>query len=229
MYPRQHYSGWGKVGRLIPHQNEDDPGEHVDRKSIKQFLEGCRQRGTSELTVTRYGKPLEVLYDYLPEDKSIRYGTLAKWRGALIDNGYIRGTVNSYVSVANMRFDFSRRCEYQMSERLGQMPEEQPALSRMEYLQLLQAARKGYTTEPIFQTRDGRPMNCAYTMRMIRAICPAAGVSEDKGGTRCLQKLYRSNRAGLESSLLTDQAHERLLEHEQLETGWNENNKAVVW
>ena len=288
MYPRQHYSGWGQVERPIPHRSEDDPGAHVERKSIKQFLEGCRQRGTSELTVARYGKQLEALYDYLPKDKSIRYETLAKWRESLIENGYASGTVNSYLSVANMYLDFIGRREYQMAERLDQTSEAQPELSRMEYLQLLQAAhklgkerdylmiklfgtvelsvrelpkltveaaqagkliidanrskrivrlpevlqkelldytvRKGYTTGPIFQTRDGRPMNRAYITRMIRAICPAAGVAEDKGSPRCLQKLYRSTRAGLESniSLLIDQAHERLLEQEQLEIGWDE-------
>ena len=288
MYPRQHYSGWGQVERPIPRRSENDPGAHVERKSIQQFLEGCRQRGTSEFTVSRYGKQLEALYNYLPMDKTIRYGTLAKWRESLIESGYVSGTVNSYLSVANMYLDFIGRREYQMPERLDQTPEAQPELTRAEYLQLLQVARKlgkerdylliklfgtvdlsvrelpkltveavkagklvidfnrskrivrlpevlqnellefakrkGYESGPIFQTRDGRPMNRAYITRMIRAICPAAGVSEDKGSTRCLQKLYRTTRAGLESniSLLIDQAHDRLLEQEQLTIGWAE-------
>ncbi len=288
MYPRQRYRGWGQVERPMPLRNENDPGAYVEQKSIKQFLEGCRQRGTSELTVSRYGKQLEALYAYLPNDKAIRYGTLEKWRESLIESGYVSGTVNSYLSVANMYLDFIGRREYQMSERLEQTPEVQPELSRAEYLQLLQAARKlgkerdylmiklfgtvelsvrelpkltveavkagkliidmnrskrivrlpevlqkellefaerkGYASGPVFQTRDGRPMNRAYITRMIRAICPAAGVAEDKGSTRCLQKLYRSTRAGLESniSLLIDQAHERLLEQEQLKIGWAE-------
>ena len=288
MYLRQHHSGWGQIARPIPLRNENDPGAYVERKSIIQFLDGCRQRGASELTVARYGKHLEALYDYLPKDKSIRYGTLAKWSESLIENGYAGGTVNAYLSVANMYLDFIGRREYQMSERLDQTPEAQPELSRTEYLQLLHAARrlnkerdylliklfgtvdlsvrelskltveaakagklvintsrskrivrlpeilkkellefadrKGYESGPIFQTRDGRPMNRAYITRMIRAICPAAGVAEDKGSTRCLQKLYRATRAGLESniSLLVDQAHERLLEQEQLRIGWTE-------
>jgi len=34
--------------------------------------------------------------------------------------------------------------------------------------------RKGYMSGPVFQTKDGRPMNRAYVTRMIRAICPEA-------------------------------------------------------
>ena len=95
MYLRQHHSGWGQIERPIPLRNENDPGAYVERKSIIQFLDGCRQRGASELTVARYGKHLEALYDYLPKDKSIRYGTLAKWSESLIENGYAGGTVNA--------------------------------------------------------------------------------------------------------------------------------------
>ena len=142
MYLRQHHSGWGQIERPIPLRNENDPGAYVERKSIIQFLDGCRQRGASELTVARYGKHLEALYDYLPKDKSIRYGTLAKWSESLIENGYAGGTVNAYLSVANMYLDFIGRREYQMSERLDQTPEAQPELSRTEYLQLLHAARR---------------------------------------------------------------------------------------
>ena len=67
-------------------------------------------------------------------------------------------------------------------------------------------------------------MNRAYVTRMIRALCPAAGVDENKGSPRCLQKLYQATRANLESniSLLIEQAHNRLLEQEQLEIGWLE-------
>lgn len=293
MYPRQHYSGWGQAERPLPHRSKNDPGAHIEWKSIRQFLEGCRQRGTSELTVARYGKQLEALYDYLPMEKTIRYGTLAKWRDSLLANGYVGGTVNSYLSVANMYLDFIGYREYQMAERLNRTTEAQPELSRAEYLHLLQAARKlgkerdylmiklfgtvelsvrelpnltveaakagkliidlnrskrivrlpeilqkellefakrkGYESGPIFQTRDGRPMNRTYITRMIRAICPAAGVPEGKGNTRCLQKLYHSTQANLESniSLLIDQAHNQLLEQEQLSIGWKDAANAA--
>ena len=72
-------------------------------------------------------------------------------------------------------------------------------------------------------------MNRAYVTRMIRAICPAANVPEEKGSTRCLQKLYQSTRAGLESniSMLIDQAHNQLLEQEQLTIGWEETSNAA--
>ena len=232
---------------------------------------------------------MKALYEYLPEDKVIHYGTLEEWRNTLVESGYVNSTVNSFLSVANVYLDFVGRREYQLPDRLKTTMEEQPELSRQEYLRMLDAARrcgkerdylliklfatvemnvrelpkltveaiksgkvatewnrvkrviylpevlqkellafarrKGIESGPVFlTTREGRPMNRAYVTRMIRAICPVAGVAEDKGSTRCLQKLYRATRAGFESniSLLVEQAHNRLLEQEQLEIGWEE-------
>lgn len=287
-YAKQSLRGVYEFERLTPQRNENDPGVCMTRESLSQFLDSCGRRGISAVTIHSYEKHLEALYDYLPKDKSIHYGTLEKWRGSLVQKGYVNSTVNSYLSIANVYLDFMGRREYQLPDRLKPMLEDQPELSREEYLRMLEAARrygkerdylliklfgtvelsvrelpkltveairsgkmttewsrskkvvylpeilckellafaerKGITSGPVFQTRDGRPMNRAYVTRMIRAICPAAGVAEEKGSTRCLQKLYRSTRAGFESniSLLIDQAHERLLEQEQLQIGWIE-------
>ena len=249
-------------------------------------MDACRQEGRTAATVCQYGRLLESLYDYLPEEKMIHYGTLEKWRDALLEKGYVNGTVNSFLSVTNVYLDYIGHREYQVPDRLQLNSEAPPELSREEYLRMLQAARrlgkdrvylliklfgttdlsvqelskltvdavkdgrlvidfnrskktvriaavlqkelldfitrKGYTTGPVFQTKDGRPMNRAYVTRMIRAICPAANVPEEKGSTRCLQKLYQSTRADIRSniSLLIDQAHDRLLEQEQFTVGW---------
>jgi len=284
---KQHFRGGCQTERPVQYSCKQDPGVYVTKESMKQFLDACRQEGRTAETVCRYGRLLESLYDYLPEEKMIHYGTLEKWRDALLEKGYVNGTVNSFLSVTNVYLDYIGHREYQVPDRLQLNSEAPPELSREEYLRMLQAARrlgkdrvylliklfgttdlsvqelskltveavkdgklvidfnsskrivrlsvvlqkelqsfitrKGYLSGPVFQTRDGRPMNRAYITRMIRAICQAAGVPEEKGSPRCLQKLYRATRAGLESNicLLIDQAHERLLEQEQLQVGWD--------
>ena len=52
----------------------------------------------------------------------------------------------------------------------------------------------------------------------------AAQVPEEKGSPRCLRKLYQVTREGLERhvALLVEQAQDRLLEEENLSTGWEE-------
>ena len=59
---------------------------------------------------------------------------------------------------------------------------------------------------------------------IIRQLCAAAKVPEEKGNPRCLKRLYQSTRAGIEDNiaLLVEQTHSRLLEQEQLEIGWEE-------
>ena len=290
---KQHFRGGCQTERPVQYSCKQDPGVYVTKESMKQFLDACRQEGRTAATVCQYGRLLESLYDYLPEEKMIHYGTLEKWRDALLEKGYVNGTVNSFLSVTNVYLDYIGHREYQVPDRLQLNSEAQPELSREEYLRMLQAARRlgkdrvylliklfgttdlsvqelskltveavrdgkliidfsrskrivrlsailqkelqdfitrrGYMSGPVFQTKDGRPMNRAYVTRMIRAICPAANVPEEKGSTRCLQKLYQSTRAGLESniSMLIDQAHNQLLEQEQLTIGWEETSNAA--
>ena len=59
---------------------------------------------------------------------------------------------------------------------------------------------------------------------MIRQLCPAAQVPEEKGNPRCLRKLYQATREGMERqvALLVEQAQDRLLEEENLSTGWED-------
>ena len=289
---KQHFRGGGQTERPVRLENENDAGVHVTRESMEQFLNACRQKGRTDATVCRYGRLLESLYEYLPEEKKIQYGTLEKWRDSLLEKGYLNGTINSFLSVTNVYLDYIGHREYQVPDRLKMNSEAQPELSREEYLRMLQTARrlgkdrvylliklfgttdlsvhelskltveavkdgklvidfnrskrivrlstvlrkelldfitrKGYISGPIFQTKDGRPMNRAYVTRMIRAICPAANVPEEKGSTRCLQKLYQSTRANIESDIsrLIDQAHDRLLEQEQQMVGWEQNDTA---
>lgn len=74
----------------------------------------------------------------------------------------------------------------------------------------------------VFQTRGGTPLSRSVVTKYIRDLCHDARVDENKGNPRCLRKLYLETRAGIEAniSLLIEQAHDRLLETEQLAIGW---------
>lgn len=86
------------------------------------------------------------------------------------------------------------------------------------------AKRNGYLSGPIFLTKEGTPMSRTYVSTIIRQLCAAAKVSEEKGNPRCLKRLYQTTRAGIEDNiaLLVEQAHNRLLEKEQFEIGWSD-------
>ena len=86
------------------------------------------------------------------------------------------------------------------------------------------AKRKGIHGGPIFITRDGKAMSRTNVSTGIRQLCVAAQVPEEKGNPRCLKRLYQATKTGIENNiaLLVEQAHDRLLEDEQLAAGWEE-------
>ena len=257
------------------------------RDGIERFMAVCQNEGRVEGTLKWYRRGLNRLYDDLPEDKTIRHGTLEHWREQLVKEGYAPSTINSYLSVNNAYLDFVGHREYQLANQLKLETELQPELTRTEYLRLLQTARtlgrervyllvklfgttgltvqelekvtveavqsgkltvnpsrskqvlripeglqkelldyavrNGYLSGPIFLTKEGAPMSRTYVSTIIRQLCAAAKVPEEKGNPRCLKRLYQSTRAGIEDNIafLVEQAHNRLLEQEQLEIGWN--------
>lgn len=75
---------------------------------------------------------------------------------------------------------------------------------------------------PVFRTRGGAPLCRSVVTKYIRDLCHDARVDENKGNPRCLRKLYLETQAGIEAniSLLIEQAHDNLLETEQLAIGW---------
>lgn len=270
------------------HSQALDAGVCLTRDGIERFMAVCQAEGRVEGTLKWYRRGLNRLYDDLPENKTICYGTLEHWREKLVKEGYAPSTINSYLSVNNAYLDFIGHREYQLANQLKLEPELQPELTRTEYLRLLQTARAlgrervyllvklfgatgltvqeldkvtveavkegkltvspshskqvlripeglqeellnyarrgGYLSGSIFLTKDGTPMSRTYVSTIIRQLCTAAKVPEEKGNPRCLKRLYQSTRAGIEYNiaLLAEQAHNRLLEQEQLEIGWNE-------
>ena len=93
---------------------------------------------------------------------------------------------------------------------------------RRELLSYLQ--REGVQSGPVFRTRNGRAMPRTQVSDAIRALCRDARVDAEKGNPRCLRRLYWTTQEQIERGvrLLAEQAHERMLEEEQLSAGWQE-------
>lgn len=88
------------------------------------------------------------------------------------------------------------------------------------------ANREGRLTGPLFVTKEGKALNRTYVCTIVRQLCRAAQVPEEKGNPRCLKRLYQSTLAAIEQSvaLLVEQTLERQLEMEQMTVGWEENS-----
>ena len=127
--------------RRPQHGRVPDPGVRRTAEGMEEFLETCRTEGRVEGTIEWYRRGLKHLYDDLPEDKTIRHGTLERWREDLIRQGYAFGTINSFLSVSNSYLHFAGHRECQLIGQMELKSSPQPELTRAEYLRLLQTAR----------------------------------------------------------------------------------------
>lgn len=86
------------------------------------------------------------------------------------------------------------------------------------------AGRQGISSGPLFVTKSGRQLRRTNITKLIQSLCRDARVAEEKVTPRCLKKLYQATQAGIQAniSLLVEQAHDRLLETEQLAVGWKQ-------
>ena len=123
-------------------QHQAAEGRPVTREEIERFLTVYETLDRAEETLQFYRRKLQRFYEDLPEDKTIRHGTLERWRAKLLDEGYAISSVNAFLSVANAFLDHIGHREYQLA---GQLKREerppQPELSRAEYLHLLRTAK----------------------------------------------------------------------------------------
>lgn len=113
----------------------------ITEDNMQRFLVDYAKMNCSEGVVKFYLRKLKRFYDDLPTDKTIRYGTLQKWRGALLQDGYTPGSVNAFLSAANSYLDYIGRREFQLAGQLKDEKTLQPELSRAEYLHLLRTAK----------------------------------------------------------------------------------------
>ncbi|WP_455723629.1 tyrosine-type recombinase/integrase [Dysosmobacter welbionis] len=86
--------------------------------------------------------------------------------------------------------------------------------------------RVGITAGPVFVTRSGRPMRRTQVSGEIRTLCRDARVDGDKSNPRCPRRLYQVTQERIRDSvqILAEQAHERMLEEEQLTVGWEQGS-----
>ena len=82
--------------------------------------------------------------------------------------------------------------------------------------------REGIHEGSVFVTRNGNPVNRGNVTSCIQRLSQDARVPAEKCNPRCLRKLYQATKDGIQQSisLLAEQAHERLLEQEQISIGW---------
>jgi len=95
----------------------------------------------SEATVDLYQRNLFRLCRFLPDDKRVHLQTLKSIRKQMLTNGYAASTVNSFTASVNGFFEFYGCREYQVFGTLKCEKEEQPEITRAEYLSLLSVAR----------------------------------------------------------------------------------------
>ena len=126
---------------LEPVVRLDPPGLTLTPDRLAAFLDDLAQKGRVPGTLESYRRNISFLYDALPEDKTLRPGTLDRWQQDLLAEGYSPRTVNTRLSIANHLVSFLGRRELQTQGSLEIRREEQPELTRKEYLRLLSTAR----------------------------------------------------------------------------------------
>ncbi len=117
-------------------------GESVrlTRKLQEQFLNSIEAKGRKEQTVRAYRRSVEELYDFLPEDKRMTARSIEEWRECLKTRGLSDSAVNQRLTAVNSLLKYCGMKGLTASlERID--TEEQPEMSRDEYLHFLSAAK----------------------------------------------------------------------------------------
>lgn len=93
-----------------------------------------------KLTREQYRFALNQFYDWLPKGKELHTGILEEWREELMKRGYAQRTAFSQISACNSFVTFLGRQDLRIIP--GELEiNDQPEISREEYLRLLVAAR----------------------------------------------------------------------------------------
>ena len=186
-------------------------GRQVSQDEIERFLTDYGRLDRVEGTYYFYRRKLWKFYEDLPEDKTIRHGTLESWRERLLAEDYAPSTVNSFLSAANAFLDYIGHREYQLA---GQLKEEgkppQPELSRAEYFHLLRTAKamgkeRIYLLMKVFATvgilvQDLQELT-VEAVREGRVVCGRNRKQQILTVPKCLQKelLSFAERGGIRS------------------------------
>ena len=79
---RQHIEGERPV-----RWNRPNVGVVIRWEDIQQFIADFESMNRPAESVQFYRRKLKRFYEDLPEDKTVRYGTLQDWRTSLLENG----------------------------------------------------------------------------------------------------------------------------------------------
>lgn len=87
------------------------------------------------------------------------------------------------------------------------------------------SVKEGISEGPLFRNGKGGCLNRSFVTKSIQSLAEDAKVEPEKCTPRCLRKMCLATGEELEAHLsrLLEQTYERLLETEQLTTGWEEN------
>lgn len=114
----------------------------LTKKQIHSFLSAHAQSGCTGETIRQYQAAILSFYEFLPENKSILPDSLAQWQETLLAQGYSSRTVSARISAVNTLLDFLGRRDFQCHVKLDRPEAELPALTRDEYIKLLQEAKR---------------------------------------------------------------------------------------
>ena len=168
----------------------DGPGVLMTYEDVEGYMDDLHARGRKAAT-RQYKTILNQLYNDLPEDKCIRRGTLTWWVELLQAKGYAPNTINGFAIVANGFLDYVGHREYQLSDLPKQEDSPQPELTRSEYLQLLQAAKRldrerEYLLVKLFASCD---LPVQQLGKVTVEAAKAGGMTVDSSGTRSVLHL----------------------------------------
>lgn len=129
----------------------------MKHEDIDRFLEYLKETGKSKETIGKYGRAMEMFYQYLPSDKRIHRDTVTIWKEELLQSGYAVATLNSILSACNLFLRFIGRREFKTDERIrpekNRILNPQPELTRTEYLRMLSKAQEKKDKRPFLLTQ----------------------------------------------------------------------------
>ena len=118
-------------------------GQPLTPELIGEFLNVMAEAGRAKATLDAYRRCLNRLYEYLPDGKIIRKGTVNAWKQSLAESGeYMERSINLYGTAANMFLDWCGRADLQGITGACEAKGIRPELTRNEYLRLLYAAKQ---------------------------------------------------------------------------------------
>lgn len=109
---------------------------------LQEYLAACRAKGLSENTLSTYRARLTQFYALLPEDKTIRRGTIQTVAEQMRRTGYSVPASNLLLSAADGFVLWCDHPELQSAKRLEAEETVQPEITRAEYQRLLSAAKR---------------------------------------------------------------------------------------